>query len=681
MRPLDRIQIGHQALSLLLGIGAAECAFGESSEALFGLPETVTIATGRQQSIRTAPAVATVITAEDIRNFGIRNVVEALRLVPGIHQSWYTNYYPDLTVRGFSSLRSNNVLFLLDGIPQTELFDGDQISVMGTIPIDAIERIEVTRGPGSSVFGADAFSAVVNVITRRKAEGARIALSGGSFDTANARLLTGKNWDGVSVVLALEGMETDDHSPWLQLDRQSTIDSLLGTSASLAPAHLNTSRNEQGALLNLSVGDTTGMLRASRWNDRGLGAGIGTSIDPLGTLSFDTLEGRLAHRIDLGSDWDLILTANAARTTRTLDNILLFPPGAFNFFTEGASLSTEIEQERLRLQADVRYDGFERHFLAAGVGYEHVGFNVDSATLNYLIIDDFVVPTAATTYTDTGDLDDYSRKLLYAYVQDEWFFAPKWSLTWGVRVDDYSDFGTQVSPRAVLVWTPRPEWTAKLLYGEGFRAPTLLETTRFPIPIYRPTPDLKAERLRTVELALDYTPRANLTFGINAFRHETTDQIRQQDRGTFLQPENVGRQVGQGVELEMRWRITPDLLFRGWYAYQYNTDETTGRDAGFSPHHRLFASLQYAWGKAFFNLQGTYVGDRARVAEDFRDEPDEYGQLDLLARYQLTKRLSVQLDVRNLLNANIEEASPGTNLPVDLPLPGRNYYFTLDMAF
>ena len=88
-------------------------------------------------------------------------------------------------------------------------------------------------------------------------------------------------------------------------------------------------------------------------------------------------------------------------------------------------------------------------------------------------------------------------------------------------------------PGAVLLWTQRPEWTAKLLYGEGFRAPTLLETTTFPIPIYWPTADLKAERLRTVELARDYTPRANLGFGINAFRYETTDQIRQQDHGSF----------------------------------------------------------------------------------------------------------------------------------------------------
>jgi hypothetical protein len=120
---------------------------------------------------------------------------------------------------------------------------------------------------------------------------------------------------------------------------------------------------------------------------------------------------------------------------------------------------------------------------------------------------------------------------------------------------------------------------------------------------------------------------------------------------------------------------------RGWYAYQSNSDATTGHDAGFSPRHRLFASLQYAWGKAFFNLQGTDVGDRARVAEDPRDEPQEYGQIGLLAGYQLTKRLSLQLDVRNLLNNNIQEAAPGTSLPVDLRLPRRNDSFALERAF
>lgn len=122
-------------------------------------------------------------------------------------------------------------------------------------------------------------------------------------------------------------------------------------------------------------------------------------------------------------------------------------------------------------------------------------------------------------------------------------------------------------------------------------------------------------------------------------------------------------------------------LWCGWYAYQANVDETSGADAGYSPHHRLYASLQSQWGRTFVNLQGLYVGDRARVAEDARAEAPEYGQLDLLVRHELTRRVSLQLDVRNLLNANLLEASPGTSLPQDLPLAGRLYYAALERRF
>lgn len=168
---------------------------------------------------------------------------------------------------------------------------------------------------------------------------------------------------------------------------------------------------------------------------------------------------------------------------------------------------------------------------------------------------------------------------------------------------------------------------------------------------------------------------------MNLFRHETVDQIRLQNRGVYAEPENVGRQVGQGAELEMRWALARDLLLRGWYAYQYNTDETTGEDAGYSPHHRLYGSLQYRLGRTFFNLQGMYVGDRARVAEDTRDEAPEYGQLDLLMRHDLTKLVSVQLDIRNLLNGNLVEASAGTSLPQDLPLAARTVYGSIEVRF
>ncbi|TCT24300.1 TonB-dependent receptor-like protein [Thiobaca trueperi] len=116
----------------------------------------------------------------------------------------------------------------------------------------------------------------------------------------------------------------------------------------------------------------------------------------------------------------------------------------------------------------------------------------------------------------------------------------------------------------MLVWTPLPEWTAKLLYGEGFRTPTVFETRGGILPLYQATASLQPERLRTAELALQYQPRPRFALGLNFFRHETVDQIRQQDRGAYAKPENVGRQVGEGAELEINWALTRNLRWRGW---------------------------------------------------------------------------------------------------------------------
>ena len=137
-----------------------------------------------------------------------------------------------------------------------------------------------------------------------------------------------------------------------------------------------------------------------------------------------------------------------------------------------------------------------------------------------------------------------SNRLLYTYLQDEWSFLPRWSLTYGARVDEYSEFGTQISPRASLVWTPDPLWTVKLLYGQGFRPPSLMETQSYPIPVMVANPDLVPERLRSFDLAIGFAPTSKLDFQLNVYRHETVDQIRQQDLGTFFRPENVGDQRG-----------------------------------------------------------------------------------------------------------------------------------------
>lgn len=665
---------------LLLACVASTSALAEDeTTTLFGSEQSVSIATGSLRPLRTAPAVATVITAEEIRDYGVRNVAEALSLVPGFHVGLTTDLYPNLLVRGFSSPRSGNTLFLLDGVSVTEMGQGDQLAVLGTVPLDAIDRIEVTRGPGASVFGADAFSAVVNVITKRRAADPSASFSGGSYGTFNGRFLLGDSSGPADVVFAAEVNETDGYAPRIDFDNSFRIERLGGVDASFAPADVNTSRQSVGALLNLTVGKTRALLRMSDWNDWGLGAGILGVVDPFGTRSARTLQARVESDFEVSEDFEVTLTADLTEFTTDLDRVSWFAPSPL--YPEGAVLSGSTAQTAWKVHVDARYLGLEKHLLAFGAGFDSVEYRVTDAHLNYALTPVGPLPEIPGLLPADEIAVSRVRRVPFAYLQDEWLLAPKWTLTLGARVDDYSDVGTEISPRAVLVWTPAPAWTAKLLYGQGFRAPWVTELERIGVPIYRPNPALRPERLRTAEVFVGYRPSADLDLGLNLYRHETADQIRQQDRGFYIEPENVGDQVGQGVEIEADWRINEQWSLGGWYAYQYNIDETTGKNAGYTPQHRAFASLRFTHGNAFLNLRARYVGDRARVAEDPRAEPKDYLRLDLLGRYAFDRRFSVQLDVRNVLNSNDREPAPGTSLPQDIPLPGRNYYLTFQVRF
>jgi len=356
-----------------------------------------------------------------------------------------------------------------------------------------------------------------------------------------------------------------------------------------------------------------------------------------------------------------------------------FPPS--DVYPAGVVMDATGKQLSAKAQLRGTYSGFKRHDLAAGIGIEQSRYKFGDATLNYAITDRGVLPAVPGSVKPDRLNVRFSRRILSAYLQDEWLLAPRWRLTLGTRIDDYSDVGAQLNSRLVLVWTPLYEWTVKLLYGEGFRASALIETHRMGIPVYRPNPELDPERLRTLDFHLVYSPSPELKLGLNIFRHETIDWIRLQDRGPFIEPENVGELVGEGFELEADWSITKEWSLRGWYAYQYNTNETTHENAGYLPQHRGFSAVQYQRDKLFLNLQGYVVGDRARIPIDLRSEPDDYVRLNLLGRYDLTQDLSLQLEIRNLLNTNDQEASAGVVALVDYPLPERNYYATIRLQF
>jgi iron complex outermembrane receptor protein len=678
-------QLKHTLLGMILTWPVSINALENEFESTFGDVETVSIATGREQPIQTSPAIASVITAEDIRQTGARNLEDILKQVPGFHigESIF-QLDPVLAVRGFTSAFNQATLIMLDGVPQTQLFFGDRRITLGTIPLDMIDRVEIIRGPGSALYGADAFSAVVNVITKNGVpDQSQVTLSVGSDNTFNVRAITGKKFGDIEVIAAAEYLETDGYEPFITTDQQTLLDADFGTQASLAPGKANTHRKEFGAQLKITGDQYSLGIRTSQWRDIGMGIGAGSALDPFGSTDNTTWEATFNYRDNISKNWIIDGFIDGLLFNYQVNDWNFFPPGAFGIFSEGVVLNGELDERFLRLQGSLEYTGFNRHYWKIGAGGELSELEIQSNDPNYILIDGLPIPrTAAIIDTPSLDGDQISRDLFFAYIQNEWIFHTNWVLTWGIRYDHYSDFGGTINPRAVIVWNARHNLTMKLLYGRGFRAPSILETRDTDIPAINANPNLNPEILNNIELAFDYKPLLDVQLRLNFFYQETDEQIRLQNTGgADFSPENVGNQEGLGFEVEAAWEITPNTRLYVFYAYQENTDETTNEDAGYSPHHKILARLQHQYGQWFFNLQSLHIGDRDRIAEDSRPEADTYTLVDLLTRYEFSQFLEASLDIRNLFDESANEAGVGTSFPGDIPLPDRTFYLSLGARF
>ena len=176
-------------LALVLHHAHAQVTTDEEEMSLvFGDASTVSIATGSQQPLRRAPAVASVITAQDILAMGVTDLDDALESVPGLHVSRYQQFYtPRYFIRGIYSDLNPQTLVLQNGQPLTTLLTGNRGLAFGDTPVENVARVEVIRGPGSALYGADAFAGVINIITKSAAEvdGTEFGVRAGSFSTAD----------------------------------------------------------------------------------------------------------------------------------------------------------------------------------------------------------------------------------------------------------------------------------------------------------------------------------------------------------------------------------------------------------------------------------------------------------------------------------------------------------------
>ncbi|MCG2634773.1 MAG: TonB-dependent receptor, partial [Gammaproteobacteria bacterium] len=643
----------------------------EALAALYGDAELVSIATGNMQPLNRAPAVATVITEQEIERMGARDLDEVLEAVPGLHVSRRAaGYNPVYSIRGIHTETNPQVLVLVNGIPITQIQFGDRGQAWTGMSVRSIRRIEVIRGPGSALYGADAFSGTINIITKGAGdiEQTEIGAALGSFDTREAWLITGGRVGGAEVAFSMEYLDTDGQDEIIGADAQSALDLGFGTSASLAPGGVNLARETLNARLDVALGNWDFQVGYRGGLDHGgLGAGAAQALDPAGEGDAWVADARLGYeRRDFLPDWDLD-SQLSYQTSETKLDLLLFPPGAVFLggpFPNGVQAQPEISEQVYRWESGLTFRGFDAHRIQFGVGFIYAEISDADDRKNFVGVPPFAAPLLNTL----PFIVEEDRETTFLLVQDEWQFAPDWALTAGLRWDHYSDFGDTVNPRLALVWQTRYDLTTKLLYGRAFRAPSFAESFNINNPVALGNPDLDAETIDTYELAFDWRPREAVQSRLNVYYYEMADILRfVQDPlpATSATAQNTGEQTGYGLEWEVVWELARDLQLHANYAYQKSTDEAVDDDVGFAPTHQIYGRADWQFRENWnFDTQLNWVADRKRSNADPRSsEVDDFITVDLTLRGDdLIDDWGLSLSVRNLFDEDVREPSNETGL-------------------
>lgn len=494
--------------------------------------DTVVGAAKREQSLGNVASAVTVISADRIRRFGYRTVAEAIAGAAGIYLS-DDRMQQRVGVRGLQLLGDFNtrLLVLIDGTSVNEAWGSlSGVAWDVALSIDEIARIEVIRGPVSSVYGTNAFFGIINIVTRSSAETARAwgrtsvsAIGGGTFAAGVARgdvhrqlRLSVAGMRRVGESLAVDGIGSAlnaDGGYAVTAGVVGTYDGWFGQARVLRhqrqspfapydsdPVRGYTSYNTQGLI---DVGHTRALSK--RWQLAGRGYSnlyrFNDEVPKLGRVdTFDTIGDAQSVGGELRTRYDAPTLAGLGRV--------------------GLTAGVEANYHRTRSRAQYR---------SAPTAIDiPVNFNVEAA---YAEVDG-----APTSW------------LAYAV---------------GVRGDRHSLLENRLSPRLGVFASRGDHYGAKLLYAEGFRNPSMFEGFFDDGEDYRANPNIRAEVIRSAETVLWARPQPGLTTRVSLFHWRTSRIVEQRDVAAGVdQFQNVGEYTSTGLEVEGSWRTAS-----GWFAY------------------------------------------------------------------------------------------------------------------
>ncbi len=664
--------------SLVLGAGTARASVANGTgltdipiEQLLNIQ--ISTASKFEQPITEAPSVVSVITASEIKSYGWRTLADLLASIRGLYVTNDRNY-SYLGGRGFLRPGDYNSRFLLlvDGDRNNDsLYDQASLGRDFVLDLDMIERVEFAPGPGSSIYGSNAFFGVINVITKRgrDALGPRAGVELGSAGERNSHASYGWQQGQAEVLLSANSFRRDGRDLYFP--------------------EFDSAANNHGIAHRLDYEKGDNIFFKGRFGDITLSAAHVERTKGIPTASFSQVfNDPRSLTGDAQTDVSLSYDREIGEQSKFYAK---FSWGSHDYYGQYLYASPD----------ELNYDGsatawwnadfnivsthFQKHKLLMGLDYQR------DYKLNQYSFDSFPSAAGSPAVYNPADpqlltlLNDHRRAgRAGIYLQDEISVRDDLLVNAGLRYDHNSLTTGAFSPRLALIYKFAPDTTFKALLGRAFRSPNSYE-------LYysvagdggqKANPLLKPEHITTREISVERQLSAASKFLVSAYRNSVSNLISQttDPRDGSLVFENLSQAVARGIEGEYEQVWSYGARLRASYSWQRTTDGMTGAPLVDSPLQlgKLNVTLPLEHDRERLGLEAQYVGQR----ESLRSRLGGYWIANLTVfSAKWIDRTEISFSLYNLLDRRYAVPGGQEHVQDALQQDGRSFRMKLVHSF
>ncbi|MCF6436210.1 TonB-dependent receptor [Pseudoalteromonas sp. MMG022] len=615
---------------------AEEDIYGLSLEELQNV--TVTIATKTDTQLKYAPSTVSYFSRQDIRLLGIETLSELFAHIPGFYPMYNSveGNQSYLITRGHPQKYANTLLVLVNGQRLNEDYTGGINYIDRFVSLHNVEKVEVIRGPGSTLYGSNAFNGVINIVTKIENN---IAVAVGSFD--RREISGGFNYQGDQLSFGVDARIYEDDG-----DTLGNVFDRFNIQTTTNDAH---KANQLEAYLSYA-GFTLrnhyfNSKRKNHYLFRRLRDGT-THVENKHWLS------RLEYQNAQQQEWMFKAGLEYSKAKRKSLSALELK-GAGPFTQADFLFGENFTHDSFRANIDYSYQLFAKHRVSAGL--EFVRSQVPGGYLrsNYNIFGDleYFGNVVELTAPEQRIILDNERRIEMVYVQLESVWNDQWRSTLGLRNDAYNDVADKTNPRATLIYSPNERHTFKLIYGQAYRVPSLGDLYDEESGLTIGNQNLHPTTIEALEFVYQFVGEG-FSISTSLFRNDINDLIDFRVDGDNVFLDNIASNTAQGVEIDWQLRLFNKVQLKGFITHLFSNQTHIEEAQQITPSDILvprtysMTSLMYYPNKNW----SISVSVNGRSAVEVLSDKDSNTAVSAAVNYQLSDNMSLSLDINNALD-------------------------------